>query len=892
MDAIAQLNSALAGRYTVDREIGRGGMAAVYLARDTRHNRPVALKVLNPELGAVLGVERFLSEIQVTANLQHPNLLPLFDSGEADGLLFYVMPYIEGESLRAALTREKQLSIDDALRIATAVASALDYAHRHGVIHRDLKPENILLHEGQPLVADFGIALAVTNAGGNRITQTGLSLGTPHYMSPEQATGDRTVDGRTDVYSLGAVTYEMLTGEPPHTGTTAQAIIAKVLTDKPRSIRLARDTVPLHVEGAVEQALAKLPADRFHTAQEFADALNGKTVSTFTQTRQRAGARTDVAGRRTIGGQILLYAPWLLVVASLVVAVIGWRRLRDSTEETLRYEIRLVRGTPLVLGRRSPVAISRGGAYVAYLAGDRVPKLYLRAANDLQPHEVPGSDFASVPFFSPDGKWVVFWANAQLKKAPIAGGNPVLIAEVPSAGIGGTDRATWATGDQIVFVLNGRLAVMSAAGAGPRPISTPDTAHGETAQLAPIALPDGKHVLYTSLAMGGTTAAHIGVASIDDGRTTILPIQGSRGIGMLDGHLIYATAAGAVMAVPFDLATRRVTGTPIQLIDQVTAEIGATESYVDMSADGALAYVTSVSRRQLMETTNTGQPRALLPDADNYAWPRLSPDGRHLAITRRSSIQSDVWIYELPSGPLTRLTTEGTSNDRPEWMPDSKHVVFRSNRSGSNAVWIQPIDGSGDAKLLYADAHARIDEAVVSPDGKYLLYQRDVTGRGELWFKALAGDTMPKRVGAGAFGEISGRFSPDGKWVVYISSQSGTAHVYVRPFPALDARYQISLTGGAAMPMWSPDGKRIFYRSGRYIIAATIASTQPFAIASRENVLSESDFNLITNGIHADFDVLKDGRTFLAFQSVDDDAHLVVVRNWRRELRTRASAAR
>src|SRR5687767_2512553 len=250
-------------------------MATVYLARDVRHNRRVALKVLNPELGAVLGVERFLSEIQVTANLQHPNLLPLFDSGASDGLLFYVMPYVEGESLRARLQREKQLPVDEAVRLATAIANALDYAHRHGVIHRDLKPENILLHEGQPLVADFGIALAVSNAGGNRITQTGLSLGTPQYMSPEQATGDRVIDARTDIYSLAAVLYEMLTGEPPHIGNTVQAIIAKVLTDRPHHVRHLRESVPEHVDAALMRALAKLPADRFATAGEFGETLTG-----------------------------------------------------------------------------------------------------------------------------------------------------------------------------------------------------------------------------------------------------------------------------------------------------------------------------------------------------------------------------------------------------------------------------------------------------------------------------------------------------------------------------------------------------------------------------------------------------------------------------------------
>src|SRR5881394_2178324 len=232
-------------------------MATVYLARDVRHERNVALKVLSPELAAVVGKERFLAEIRVTASLQHPHLLPLFDSGEADGQLFYVMPYVQGESLRARLAREKQLPIDEAIRIAAAVGGALDYAHRHGVIHRDLKPENILLQEGQPLVADFGIALAVSVAGGARITQTGLSLGTPHYMSPEQATGDRAIDGRTDIYSLAAVLYEMLTGDPPHIGSTSQAVIAKVLTEKPHPVRTSRPNVALHVDATVTRALEK-----------------------------------------------------------------------------------------------------------------------------------------------------------------------------------------------------------------------------------------------------------------------------------------------------------------------------------------------------------------------------------------------------------------------------------------------------------------------------------------------------------------------------------------------------------------------------------------------------------------------------------------------------------
>ncbi|HSE95629.1 MAG TPA: serine/threonine-protein kinase, partial [Methylomirabilota bacterium] len=269
----SRLSAALAGRYDLERELGAGGMATVYLARDLRHDRRVAVKVLRPELAAVIGAERFLAEIKTTANLQHPHILPLHDSGEADGFLFYVMPYVEGESLRDRLNREKQLPVADAVRLVTEVAGALDYAHRHNVIHRDIKPENILLHDGSALVADFGIALAASKAGGTRMTETGMSLGTPHYMSPEQAMGEREITARSDVYALGAVAYELLTGDPPFTGSTAQAIVARVVTEQPRPMAAQRHTIPPHVEAAVLTALEKLPADRFASAADFARAL-------------------------------------------------------------------------------------------------------------------------------------------------------------------------------------------------------------------------------------------------------------------------------------------------------------------------------------------------------------------------------------------------------------------------------------------------------------------------------------------------------------------------------------------------------------------------------------------------------------------------------------------
>ena len=268
-DTFERLKAALADRYTIEQEIGAGGMATVYVAHDIKHDRKVALKLLRPELAAMIGAERFLNEIKVTANLHHPHILPLHDSGEADSFLYYVMPFVEGDTLRDKIDREKQLGIEDAIGLTRAVASALDYAHRQGVIHRDIKPENILLHDGQALVADFGIALAVSAAGGTRLTETGLSIGTPHYMSPEQAMGDRELDARSDIYSLGAVLYEMLSGDPPYTGSTAQAIVAQVITEKAPLVTAVRDTVPQHVEASIAKALNRLPADRFASARGF-----------------------------------------------------------------------------------------------------------------------------------------------------------------------------------------------------------------------------------------------------------------------------------------------------------------------------------------------------------------------------------------------------------------------------------------------------------------------------------------------------------------------------------------------------------------------------------------------------------------------------------------------
>ena len=419
-DPVTRLNAALEGRYAIERELGEGGMATVYLAEDIKHNRKVALKVLKPELAAVVGAERFLAEIQVTANLQHPHILPLFDSGEADSFLFYVMPYVEGETLRDRIKREKQLPVDEAVGIATAVANALDYAHRHKVIHRDIKPANILIQDGEPVVSDFGIALAVGGGGGDRLTETGLSLGTPYYMSPEQATGDQPVGSSTDTYALGSVLYEMLVGEPPYPGTTTQAVLGKIIAGKPVSAREHRSSVPGNVDAAIRCAIEKLPADRFTSAQDFVRAL------------EDPGFRH---GEVAVAEVTAAVGPWkvlsiaLAAVAVLASAFAGWSLLRPEPPQPVT-RFALTVPDAVSAGARRGLAVSPDGRTLVF--ADASGQLYRRELGQPDAVPIPGADAAWYPFFSPDGEWVGYFdqGEAVLRKTRLDGGLGQTLARV------------------------------------------------------------------------------------------------------------------------------------------------------------------------------------------------------------------------------------------------------------------------------------------------------------------------------------------------------------------------------------------------------------------------------------------------------------------------------
>jgi Tol biopolymer transport system component len=876
---ITNLGTALQGRYTIDREIGRGGMATVYLARDVRHSRAVALKVLNPELGAVLGVERFLAEIEVTANLQHPNLLPLFDSGEASGLLYYVMPFVQGESLRARLDREKQLPVDEAVRITTAIAGALDYAHRHKVIHRDLKPENILMQEGQPLIADFGIALAVSKAGGERITQTGLSLGTPQYMSPEQATGDRVVDGRTDIYSLGAMAYEMLVGDPPHHASTSQAIIAKVLTERPTSVRTARPSVPPHVDAAIGKSLEKLAADRFATAREFAESLAGKGTVVTTAYQPVPSARPSRARE---------LAAWSLV--GVLTAVAGWLALKPAPARDEGHVIRAnfdlppnVRINDVLPG--ATLALSPEGDMMAFTSiGVQGFRMYIRRFDEMAARQFGDGNVAGRCLtFSPDGKWLAFTEGNVLKKVAVGGGPVTTVGHTGSAVPYGL---SWSDRDSIyVGGFSGMWAVPAGGGAAVQ-LSGTDTGALRFGRRWPLVLPGGKAIVYVT-GNSSSALARLGVIRIGSGEFTEFNVTVGAPLGILDGHLVFVSPTGGLMAIRFDVSKLEPSGDPIQLDEGVLFDPTA-GAKASLSVSGTLAYLRGRAQFQPIVIAGTSAPVPLVREPGSYSTPRFSPDGRRVAISVSSSNATDIWIYDIGRNTFTRLTTEG-ANVRPEWTPDGKNVVFISERGGKARVWQQPADGSGPAEMLY-EPEVEPFEALVSPDAKWLIvrtapgakYSRDILA------VPMVGEKTVNVLVTSPYTESLPRLSPDGKWLAYQSNETDRFEIYVRPFPGSGARVQVSDAGGTE-PIWGKDGRSLYYRGPvGEVVKVAVTTGSDFSIGARAVALT-GDY--LTDSSHPNWDVGPDGR-FLMLRRAGAESQTIVVHNWGRELRDKTATRR
>jgi hypothetical protein len=852
MDLTAHLTAALAGRYDIQREVGAGGMARVFLARDLRHDRLVALKVLNAQLGAMVGAERFFAEIKVTAALQHPHLLPLFDSGEADGQLYYVMPYMEGETLRERMNRETMLPVDDAIEITAAIASALDYAHRHGVVHRDLKPENILLHDGEPMLADFGIALALANAGGERMTQTGMSLGTPQYMSPEQATGDRQIDARTDVYSLAAVLYEMLTGDPPHTGHNAQAVIAKVITERPRGMRDTRDAVPPHVEAAVLRALAKLPADRFASAAEFGAAIARKESAAAPAAAAGGAPRAGAGRAKSLGAAKRWAVPAAaLVGAALVGSAFSLGTARREPVQPLRFDIHWTdtRSSPSATAAGN-LALSRDGSRLVRTPLGLAAGIYTRPMDGLNWSQIPGTDSvrATAPSFSPTGEFIIYAKGRALgsspldyllMRVPVDGGQSVQLADSVYG-----DAISWGDKDRVAFLRDGALWTVSALGDTPRLLAEPDSARNQAGFRTVSYLPGGDAILVT-IARGrrllrnerpnDLDSAYLGVVRVSDGSVTDF---GVRGIGAKYslGHMLYTDASGTVIALPFDAKALKITGQPTRLAEG--ALVGATSNDLVVSDNGWVLFTPRTRGANagflptlgLERVTRPSTARSISVPTQAYMSMAISPDGERIALcVATSSTSADIWILQVATGHLSPLTREG-KYCWPVWTRDGKRVAYRTGASFASlyepGTWFsvpwdlssapEPVPGT-DGAIAYEPGPPGGYFATVRPDSTPAGSGQIAPLRGDIWIAPVDTPQARRPLSATAAGEWAPRLSPNGKWLAFMAfepNQGGrgtsASRVYVRPVPGPGALIPIS-TGTGVEPFWGKDESTLYF---------------------------------------------------------------------------------
>jgi serine/threonine protein kinase/Tol biopolymer transport system component len=878
-DPISRLNVALEGRYLIERELGEGGMATVYLADDLRHERKVALKVLKPELAAVVGAERFLAEIKTTANLQHPHILPLFDSGEADSFLFYVMPYVEGETLRERINRDKQLPIDEAMSIATAVAAALQHAHDRGVIHRDIKPANILLQDGQPVVADFGIALAVGAAGGSRLTETGLSVGTPYYMSPEQATGDQQVGPASDTYSLAAMLYEMLTGDPPYIGSTAQAVLGKIIQGEPVSATAVRRSIPANVDAAIRRALERLPADRFTRAQDFAQAL---TDASFRHGDFTAPATSSSGWNR----------PATVATAAAVVfaLVAGWALTRPGPPAPPVQRFSLA-----VTEAQFPsewMSLSADGTtmVMTYFDDQNQPRLWSRRWAELASEPVQGAEGTAVdPVISPDGTEVAFQEGSELKVSPLVGGIVRVLTDDANCCI------RWGSDGYVYFAASDNTIHRVPAGGGEVERVTTRLEEGDGEQGYFEIMPDGDTGVFSVF----TSPPRLEAFTISTGERRVLT-TGMRSWVTSTGHIVFGTLEGQILAAPFDVDAVELTGDPVPMVQGVG--VSASEDVMfTLAANGTLLYWSSASNAaesQMIWARRSGGVSALDPDftfhpaGDNGSW-NVSPDGRRVAFQDNRSSGGDIWIKEDQGGPVSRLTFDAVPDRAPRWSPDGESVWFQSDRGEAGAgIWSVRADGTGAPTLVQALPRPAVSFDR-SPDGRWIVYRTLADPSRDIHAVEIGTDREIQIAANPSFNETGPAISPDGRWIAYASNETGAPQIYVRPFPNVDdGRWQISDGPGVA-PVWANSGREVFYATTSGLYSARIETDPTIRVLGHELV-----FNL-PPGVTAFnargwYDVAADDQGFLMARAnqfgsdgEEDPIQLILVQNFFEELKVR-----
>ena len=881
------------GPYEVLTPLGAGGMGEVYRARDTRLDRIVAVKILPSHLSDNVTLrQRFEQEARAISCLNHPHICILHDVGHQDGTDFLVMEYLEGETL-AKLLEKGPPPLAQVLKYGVEIADALDKAHRQGIIHRDLKPGNIMLTKSGAKLLDFGLVKAAVplatgatlTAAATRttpVTQQGTIVGTFQYMSPEQVEG-KELDGRSDIFSLGAVLYEMLTGQRAFQGKSQLSVASAILEKEPAPISAIKPMTPPALDRGIRRCLAKDPEDRWQTARDLLLELKwiAEGGSQVALASQGPAKSIDARWRRT-----LLWGVLSLILAA-VTGLAVWNLKPSPPGPVSRTVITLPSAQRLAELDQPAVALSPDGTRLAYVATQGgAQQIYLRAMDSLDARAVPGTERATEPFFSPDGQWLGFFVGNKLKKVPVSGGAVLTLGETTFPG-----GASWSSQGMIAFAPSWAsvLQQMSDAGGTPQPLTRLEK--GEFSHRWPEFLPDGRAVLFASTESSFNWAnANVIVETVGTGERRNLIQSATNPRYAASGHLVYVQG-GSLIAVPFDHQQLAVMGAAVPVIEGVLQSRASGAAQYSFSGTGSLAYVPGHIQeddRKLVWVTRNGTELPLAAPAHAYIFPRLSPDGRRVAVGIAEQ-EAQIWLHDLSRETLTRFTFEGNRNLNSLWTPDGKRIAFLSNKEGpgKSAIYWQWADGSGGLERLTSSEYTQVPMSW-SPDGQLLAFMENNPTTGyDIWVLRL-GDHKAQPFLRTPFNESVPRFSPDGRWLAYISNESGRYEIYVQPYPGPGGKWQISTEGGTE-PTWNPNGRELFYRSGNKMMAVDIA-TQPGFTAGKPRALFEGRY-APTPATTPNYDVSLDGQRFLMLKPNEQEAsaptQINVVLNWFEELKRR-----
>jgi serine/threonine-protein kinase len=884
------------GPYEILGWLDAGGMGDVYRARDARLARDVAIKVIPEALATDANrVQRFEQEARAAGQLNHPNILVVYDIGVHDGAPYIVSELLEGESLRSRL-RGGALPPRKAVDYARQIAEGLAAAHDKNIVHRDVKPENLFITgDGRIKLLDFGIVKLTrpSDAVGRRIpvtaeTEAGTVVGTAGYMSPEQVRGTG-VDARSDIFSLGTILYEMLTGRSPFTRETAAETMTAILKEDPQQ-PLSSDVSPALVR-IVARCLEKTREMRFESARDLAFGL--EVLSNTGATAALAPAPTAV---RSVERRALLWVAAGALAIGLAGAI-AWNLSRPAPPlPVTRFALALPAGQLLnANGGGHSLALSPDGARLAYVAA----RLYLRSMSELDVKAMPGTErYLGVrePVFSPDGASIAFYAlvDQTLKKATVTGDTVRTICQADSpTGI------TWGS-DGIVFG-QGRKGIMRVSADGGTPEVLVRVKDGEVAQ-APQILPGAQHVLFTlatGTARDRSDRSHIVVQSLKSGERKTLIEGGSDARYVPTGHLVYALS-GSLYAVAFDAQRLEVKGAPVPVVEGVSRDTAAVTGAANFgfSSTGSLVYVRGpVSASALLDIglmDRKGKVDPLRLPPGTYEWPRVSPDGKRLAVASDDDKEATIWIYDLSGMRAMQRLTSGGNNRFPIWTSDSKRVAFQSDRDGDLAIFWQAADGGFAERLTRpAPGESHAPESW-SPKGDTFLFSITKGSDVSLWTFSLQDRKAAPFGGVHSSNPTNAAFSPDGKWVAYASTERGMATIYVQPFPATGIKYQLFAKGSDSPhhPRWSPDGKELFYDPRITGFEAVSVTTQP-AFAFGNAVAVPKLLLMAGAGLRTPYDIAPDGRLVgritagqMEYVRSQND-QIQVVLNWFEDLKAR-----